>query len=566
MSDPSSPPSMPDAEDTQGQIFQLLQYIAELEAQLGALQQLPVASLDDGFQDKLKILNELSLELDRANTVDDVCRLGIEYGMARLGFDRLGLWLLDEDRVHMVGTFGVDEAGNLRDERHQRFSAQNTAISRFDNSLRHPIVRTDYPLLNDQSQMVGMGWHISVPLLDGDAFVGFLSADNLLHQHPLKPYEPELLRLYGITLGYLCMKKREQERARRLLQAIQNSSSCIVLFRENGIMDYANPSFKRLFGMEYAPLQALSLADVLSHTSAAADYASLWESLQKGEEWLSEVKVKHASGASFTTLLSITPVTLNAGKPSHYVMVQEDISAQKEAEKQLLALALEKEHVHILRRFISDFAHDFKTPLTLINTSTYLAQRLNKEPRIEAQLHTVQEQSSFINHMLDDMLLLMRLETDEQLDKRLINLSALIHQSVSGFSQLAQAKNIRWRLSLQRTLMLNGNFKLLTQVMYEIIENALLFSSEDQTIELSCYSQAEEAIVIIQDHGIGIEPEEIPLIIQPFYRADKSRTARGTGLGLAIAKRIVEHHGGSLHISSQVGVGTRVELRLPHAN
>jgi len=164
------------------------------------------------FREQLRSALEVSNELSKALTFDDLCRSAIELGRSRLGFDRLGIWFLDEDSRFMVGSFGIDENGQLRDEQAIRRPVDPDDLEVDSFTPDAPMsLRSDVPLRNNMGKVVGQGWQIIAALWDGDRVIGFIIADNLLQRQPASKYQPELLGLYGSMLGYLCTRKRTEE-------------------------------------------------------------------------------------------------------------------------------------------------------------------------------------------------------------------------------------------------------------------------------------------------------------------------------------------------------------------
>ncbi len=161
------------------------------------------------FQEQLKTLHALSSELASADSFDDLCRMAVELGCSCLGFDRLGLWFIDDDPHFKLGSFGIDEHGNLRDERGRRTHIGTSSLPKevfFDAFPMH--FDADAELYNDQGAPVGRGWNGMAALWDNERPIGYLSADNLLRRLPVSPYQMELLVLYGSTLGYLVVRQR----------------------------------------------------------------------------------------------------------------------------------------------------------------------------------------------------------------------------------------------------------------------------------------------------------------------------------------------------------------------
>ncbi|MBZ0286646.1 MAG: hypothetical protein K8I30_03460, partial [Anaerolineae bacterium] len=167
------------------------------------------------FQERLKSLNEVSIELGKIADFDDLCRAAVELGRERLGFDRLGLWFLDAEKQLLTGSFGTDEQGNTRDERHTRGMSDGDRLflETMTRKLRFRY-EADHSLYDHTGGVVGQGWIAQAALWDGDKVVGYIGADNLLNRQPLTDSDIEILTLYGAVLGNLCTRKRAEDALR----------------------------------------------------------------------------------------------------------------------------------------------------------------------------------------------------------------------------------------------------------------------------------------------------------------------------------------------------------------
>jgi hypothetical protein len=134
------------------------------------------------FQTKLKNLHEVVGTLSQAPTFDEFCRLAVELGRSRLGFDRLGLWFIDTDPRFVVGSFGTDETGQLRDERGERFAVSYDDLTGDGRSEKVELFR-NIPLLNQRSEVVGSGDCVRGHLYDGERIIGWLDAQITLIRH-----------------------------------------------------------------------------------------------------------------------------------------------------------------------------------------------------------------------------------------------------------------------------------------------------------------------------------------------------------------------------------------------
>lgn len=170
--------------------------------------------------EKLADLNEIAMVLSESTSVYDLCHRAVVVGRCRLGFDRLGIWLLGEVPGHLYGTYGVDETGMTRDERHcvipfpEHFPAEMEILR-----SKGPLIRSGRgPLWNDRGVIVGEGDHAVAALWDGNSVVGELAADTLFTGGGFSPASLQLLCVYANVVGHLLAQKRLEESLRHAQQ------------------------------------------------------------------------------------------------------------------------------------------------------------------------------------------------------------------------------------------------------------------------------------------------------------------------------------------------------------
>ena len=182
------------------------------------------------FQERLKQLHEANIELSHVASLDILCRRVIELGQSRLGFERLGLFLVDADLANVAGTFGTDIDGNLRDERDyvgcMAAQVRQLLVDRTPESM----VWQDVPLY-DYDQEVGWGWNLYALLRHENRPVGYLVGDNLLTGSPLRPYQPELLALYGVAVAHHVERVRLVDELSRRAADLQAANAELEAYR-----------------------------------------------------------------------------------------------------------------------------------------------------------------------------------------------------------------------------------------------------------------------------------------------------------------------------------------------
>ncbi|HZU64873.1 MAG TPA: ATP-binding protein [Novosphingobium sp.] len=223
--------------------------------------------------------------------------------------------------------------------------------------------------------------------------------------------------------------------------------------------------------------------------------------------------------------------------------------------------------------FVANASHELRTPLSSI--IGYVETIADDPGRMEPDttrrfLGTVLREARRMQNLVSDLMSLSQLEAEKHdLPSERVDLGRLAHRVVGEFAPGPQGSGPRLRLSRpDETISVAGDVKQLEQLLRNLIDNALKYADGSQPVEVSLAGAPRGMVeLVVADHGQGIAPEHLPHLTRRFYRTDpgRSRAAGGTGLGLAIVKHIVERHRGRLDITSQLGVGTQVHVRLPLA-
>lgn len=257
------------------------------------------------------------------------------------------------------------------------------------------------------------------------------------------------------------------------------------------------------------------------------------------------------------------------------VCVLRDITANKHLGNQQIELAIQKERVKMLSGFIDDASHHFRTPITSMKTSLYLIEKLIHKPeRREQHIQVMKTEMERLEHLLDNLLTMTRLEKEETGDFSYIgqfDLNGLLRELTVTYPQWKQDQPDVHMLTLELDLpLVFGDKRQLGSALRHLLDNALLYSEPDGRIEIRTYSDDNlmQVYLEIQDEGIGIAARDIPYIFKNFYRSDAARDKAPDhiGLGLGIAKKIIDRHRGAVHVESQVGQGATFRVVLPTIN
>ncbi len=223
-----------------------------------------------------------------------------------------------------------------------------------------------------------------------------------------------------------------------------------------------------------------------------------------------------------------------------------------------------------LKQFTADASHELRSPLTAIKTSATLLkshpQRFKTEdlPKLDIILSATEQMS----HLVEDLLLLARMDGKREITRQnwqKIPLMELLEDVVEFSEPNAEAKAITLQFCCFNKVHIKGDSHQLLRLFSNLVENALQYTAKEGKVTVSLRQEEKSAVVRVEDTGIGISPENLPHIFDRLWREDTARTYRpqGSGLGLAISQAIAQHHDGEITVTSQVGVGSCFQVRLP---
>jgi two-component system, OmpR family, sensor histidine kinase VicK len=221
------------------------------------------------------------------------------------------------------------------------------------------------------------------------------------------------------------------------------------------------------------------------------------------------------------------------------------------------------------REFVANVSHELRTPLTTMRSYLEaLADGAWKDEDIAPNfLEVTRTETERMIRLVNDLLSLSKLDsTDYRLTKEWVNFVDFFHRIIDRF-EMAKEQNVTFKRNLpSHAIFVEVDEDKMTQVLYNIISNALKYSPEGGQVTFSIKEEDEKIVVSISDEGVGIPKENIGKIFDRFYRVDKARTRKlgGTGLGLAIAKEMVNVHGGMIWAVSEEGKGTEISFSLPY--
>ncbi|MBT2658874.1 cell wall metabolism sensor histidine kinase WalK [Bacillus sp. ISL-18] len=221
------------------------------------------------------------------------------------------------------------------------------------------------------------------------------------------------------------------------------------------------------------------------------------------------------------------------------------------------------------REFVANVSHELRTPLTTMRSYLEaLADGAWQDPEIAPNfLEVTRTETERMIRLVNDLLQLSKMDsTDYKLTKEWVNFVDFYNNIIDRF-EMSKEQNVTFKRKLpKQAIFVEVDEDKMTQVLYNIISNALKYSPEGGQVTFSIKEKEDKIIVSVSDQGVGIPKENIGKIFDRFYRVDKARTRKlgGTGLGLAIAQEMVKAHGGSIWATSEEGKGTKISFSLPY--
>lgn len=338
-------------------------------------------------------------------------------------------------------------------------------------------------------------------------------------------------------------------------QVLDSMEEGLLLVDGYGRVIDANPAAERMLGLAPDSAVGMTLATALAGMPAVAE----WLAGQRDTEGtLSD----DANGRTLE-LHRIPLSTLNAVLTGDLILLR-DTTAENEAQNRLIEVLVEQERIQLLAAFIQEASHAFRSPLSSINLSTYLAERAADPADRARQYRAIEQQVLRLVELLDHVLLVASLDRGRPLEFTPLDLMSLLASLSESAAQTAVQRNLRFTPDLPAALpLIEADGDKLRVALEQVLNNALRFTPAGGTVTLRAQAQDGGVEIEVTDTGIGMSEEVRNRAFDRFFRAERSDGGQGFGLGLTIAHQIARAHEGRLELHSAPGEGTRVRFWLP---
>ena len=499
-----------------------------------------------------------------------------------LGFDRVGLFLYDEETRMITGTFGTDREGNLHEEWDMVLSADVVTPSGKPLYMAERVIfasdyQEAYGLPDDEivEGMVGVGQHVRVVSWVGERPVAVINVDNLVSQRPITESQVEALNLFagyaGLAIENARLLTQVKEAEQRYRSIFENAIEGIFQVAPEGYFLRANPAVAHMIGYESPEQLIASITDIGSQIyidptqrAAMAQQLTAQRSIQNFE-----IQMKRQDGSHAWLSLNLQIVYDDGDRPLYYEGTSQDITHRKQAdeEREGLIQELEKRNEE-LERFTYTVSHDLKSPLITIQGFLGFVEKDARAGNLEllkADIERIAKATQQMRQLLDELLELSRVG-------RLINPSEVVPFTdlVEEALALVSGRLMQQAMQVDITPNLPEVFvdrRRLVEVLQNLIDNAAKFMGDQPSpcIEIGAELVDSEMAFFVRDNGIGIISAYQESVFGLFDRLDPE--IEGTGIGLALVKRIIEVHNGRLWVESAgEGQGTTFYFTLPLAD
>ena len=416
-----------------------------------------------------------------------------------------------------------------------------------------------------------------VPIHCDIKYISSLENESIPGEITYKPLISENSRFNGgiILVEDLTEVKRleivrlqQTESLRKLVDSVPVPTFCKDI---NGIYIACNSAFETFMGMQKEEILGKSLHNLISPKVTEKYHTMDTELVKNKKTQVYETSLKFADGSIHQVLFNKFVFSGVTEEDSVLLGIMIDITERKQAEEKMLQAKMAAEAANRAKTtFIVNMSHELKTPLNAVIGFSDLLLSETFGPLNEKQKRYTENILTGGNHLLDvinDVLDISRLELGNiELYYETVDISGVIEEVQRLLFPLSVEKNISIEYNIKQGLKTTIADRVkLKQILYNILNNAIKFSSEGGKVNIAAELQGDMVEISVMDEGIGIHEADYERVFQPFVQIDESISKKhgGVGLGLALVKKFVELHGGQVWVKANPGKGSTFTFRIP---
>jgi cell cycle sensor histidine kinase DivJ len=353
-----------------------------------------------------------------------------------------------------------------------------------------------------------------------------------------------------------------------------NAMDLITRHSADGRIRFASPSAQSLLGCAPEALVGLAPSALVHADDLKTMQAAFVEASYFGRAAAAEVRLKRADGSHVWTEMRCRPAAPSNGVAADIVAVTRDITERKKNERALIdARDLAEQANRAKSRFLANMSHELRTPLNAIigfsEVMTFEMFGPVGSPRYLEYARLIHESGGHLLELINGVLDMSKIEAGKfELSEELFDLDEIATQAVRFVKLQADRKGVALKMSVaSQAKMIFADKRAIKQMLVNLITNGVKFTPRGGEVRILAVRDAGGIAIAVEDTGVGIGPEDLKRLGQPFEQVEGEhvRAQEGTGLGLALVKALTAMHGGDAAISSVLGEGTTVLVRLPYA-
>jgi PAS domain S-box-containing protein len=356
---------------------------------------------------------------------------------------------------------------------------------------------------------------------------------------------------------------------------VEHSPVSVVITDPQGAIEYVNARLPQVTGWARDELLGRHCRVFASGETPPETYRLLWDTIAAGGTWMGELKNRRRDGTLYWESVAISPIHDDDGRIVRYVGIKEDVTYRKEAEERIAAANAQlNEQARQLQRSnaeLEQFAyvasHDLRQPLRAVTNYLTLIERClgdAMDEEIREFMGFATGGAKRMDALIRDLLEYSRIGRKERPFEPVPLAAAVADCLLDLEVAIDEAKA---RVTVAEGLpAVRGDRVELTRLFQNLIGNAVKYRAPDRepVVEVGWRAEGGEWLVCVRDNGIGIAPGDFERAFGVFQRLVTREQYEGTGIGLAVCKKIVEHHGGRIWITSAPGEGSVFHIALPH--
>lgn len=373
-------------------------------------------------------------------------------------------------------------------------------------------------------------------------------------------FTPIVFSISGIIIGWSLFRYKFLDLMPVARDAIVQSMDdiVIVLDEKHRIVD-VNPALQAMINRDVSEIIGLHISDAFPK-----HYENIERHMRAGDSRLEIVVDENSVPKHFN--VHISPL-YNGQHKIGELIVMRDVTEAKRLEQQQILLKIEQQRIQALHQFISDATHDVMTPISVMKSSLYVARKTQDENQRKKKLSLVETELNHLQQMLQDMLLMAKLDTmsSDDLSRGEIDFNHLLQAQIEKYHQIAESKNQQLIFDLSpQPIMLCVQEDLIAVALSQLLDNAVKYTDENGIITIVAKIKNQHIEITISDTGDGINAVDLTHIFERFYRVQSHRPMdSGSGLGLSLTRQIIELHHGHIEVESSVGQGSTFKIILP---